>query len=74
MESLMENNVMEESRIKAIVEEVVSPLRDEVHSLRKWTVAVCLTSIGLTLALMAYATSVFSSHMQSMQLLMSALQ
>ncbi|MDD9886615.1 MAG: hypothetical protein OXU83_05580 [Gammaproteobacteria bacterium] len=91
----MENNEMDESRIKQIVREAIAPLstkvdaleadvqslkgdmgtlKGEVHGLRNWTIATSLTSVGLVLALLAYATSVFSNHMQTLQLLMTAMQ
>ncbi len=91
----MENNEMDESRIKQIVREAIAPLstkvdaleadvqslkgdmgtlKGEVHGLRNWTIATSLTSVGLVLALLAYATSVFSNHMQAVQLLMTAMQ
>lgn len=84
----MENNEMDESKIEAVVTRVVAPLstkvdaleadvqslKGEVHGLRNWTIATSLTSVGLVLALLAYATSVFSNHMQSLQLLMTAMQ
>lgn len=77
----MENNEMDESRIRQIVREEVAPLakkvdalEGDVHNLRNWTIATSLTSVGLVLALLAYATSVFSNHMQAVQLLMTAVQ
>lgn len=84
----MENNEMDESRIRQIVKEEVAPLstkvdaletdvqslKGDVHNLRNWTIATSLTSVGLVLALLAYATSVFSNHMQAVQLLMTAVQ
>ena len=84
----MENNEMDESRIKQIVKEAIAPLstkvdaleadvqslKGDVHGLRYWTIATSLASVGLVLALLAYATSVFSNHMQTLQLLMTAMQ
>lgn len=57
-----------------VLETDVQSLKGEVHGLRNWTIATSLTSVGLVLALLAYATSVFSNHMQSLQLLMTAMQ
>jgi len=77
----MENDEMDESKIEAVVAKVVTPLstkvdalEGEVHELRNWTIATSLTSVGLVLALLVYATNVFSNHMQSLQLLMTAMQ
>lgn len=98
----MENNEMDEAKIRQIVREEVAPLstkvdsletkvgalegdvqslkgdmttlKGEVHGLRNWTIATSLTSVGLVLALLVYATNVFSNHMQSLQLLMTAMQ
>jgi len=52
----------------------MTTLKSEVHGLRNWTIATSLTSVGLVLALLVYATNVFSNHMQSLQLLMTAMQ
>ncbi|MDD9869270.1 MAG: hypothetical protein OXU50_05200 [Gammaproteobacteria bacterium] len=77
----MENNEMDESRIKQIVKEAIAPLSTKVDALEAdvrrlvyWTIGTSLTTIVVAMGLVGFAISVFGNHMQSMQLLISALQ
>ncbi len=81
MESFMKDEEMEESRIREIVEGAIAPLSAKVDALEAdvrtlvyWTIGTSLTTIVVAMGLVGFAISVFGNHMQSMQLLISALQ
>lgn len=52
----------------------VNSLKGDVRTLVYWTVGTSLTTIVIAMGLVGFAISVFGNHMQSMQLLISALQ
>lgn len=52
----------------------VNSLKGDVRTLVYWTVGTSLTTIVIAMGLVGFAISVFGNHMQSLQLLMTAMQ